>query len=196
RSAEVLADKEINDIQERLGRVQRPSWHRGPPKNLGNAEHSKLKAEQWKSSIKFDLPVALMHLWGQDRQKLAHSMVLLATVIHWRTLHVTSPHHAQQYTTYMRAYLKCTQEIFLCHSWHPNHHAALHIREFLYIYGPMHGWWMFPFERIISALQNMNTNYKIGECLVHNTERKEQYKQHYRRIRENNVGDILHSCES
>ncbi|KAG2148241.1 uncharacterized protein EDB93DRAFT_1085087 [Suillus bovinus] len=30
-------------------------------------------------------------------------------------------------------------------------------------YGPMHGWWMFPFERIIGALQKTNTNYKIGE---------------------------------
>jgi hypothetical protein len=27
----------------------------------------------------------------------------------------------------------------------------------------MHGWWMFPFERIIGALQKTNMNYKIGE---------------------------------
>ncbi|KAG2752860.1 hypothetical protein P692DRAFT_201693907, partial [Suillus brevipes Sb2] len=174
RSAEALTDKEINDIQEMIGRVRRPSWHRGPPKNLGDAEHGKLKAEQWKSSIEFDLPMALMHLWGpgraadgvehaSQREKLAHSTMLLATAIRWGTSHVTSTHHAQQYTTYMRAYLECIREIFPHHSWRPNHHAALHIREFLLRYGPMHGWWMFPFERIIGALQKTNTNYKIGE---------------------------------
>ncbi|KAG0707171.1 hypothetical protein DFH29DRAFT_797095 [Suillus ampliporus] len=153
RPAKVLGDREINNIQERLGRVRRPSWDCGPPKNLGDAEHGKLKAEQWKSSIEFDLPVALMHLWGprsaadgankhrSQRQKL-------------------------QYTTYMKAYLKCIQAIFPHHSWCPNHHAALHIPEFLLRYGPMHSWWMFLFERIIGALQKTNTNYKIGECMV------------------------------
>jgi hypothetical protein len=30
-------------------------------------------------------------------------------------------------------------------------------------YGPVHGWWMFPFERVIGALQKTNTNYKIGK---------------------------------
>jgi hypothetical protein len=133
--------------------------------------------------IEFDLPVALMHLWGagceadgaehrSQRQELVHSMMLLATVIHWGTSHVTSPHHAQQYTMYMKAYLECIREIFLHHLWHPNHHTALHIPKFLLRYGPMHGWWMFLFERIIGALQKTNTNYKIGECIVQNRERK------------------------
>jgi hypothetical protein len=118
RSAEVLADRKINDIQERLGKVQRPSWHCGPPENLGEMEYSKLKAEQWKLLIEFDLPVALMHLWGagceadgaehrSQRQKLVHSTMLLATAICWGTSHMMSPHHAQQYTMYMKAYLKC-----------------------------------------------------------------------------------------
>ncbi|KAG2065538.1 hypothetical protein BDR04DRAFT_1032543, partial [Suillus decipiens] len=67
------------------------------------------------------------------------------------------------YTRCMKAYLECIRGIFPHHSWRPNHHATLHICEFLLRYGPMHGWWMFPFERIIGALQKMNTNYKIGE---------------------------------
>ncbi|KIJ09587.1 hypothetical protein PAXINDRAFT_87272, partial [Paxillus involutus ATCC 200175] len=44
-----------------------------------------------------------------------------------------------------------------------NHHASLHMNEFLLRYGPMHGWWMFPFERIIGTLQKTNTNHKIGK---------------------------------
>ncbi|KIK34539.1 hypothetical protein CY34DRAFT_26833 [Suillus luteus UH-Slu-Lm8-n1] len=148
RSVEALMDKEMNDIQEMIGRVQRPSWHHGPPKNLGDTEHGKLKAEQWKSSIEFDLPMALMHLWGPGCHNAACDRTPLGNI---------------QYTTHTRAYPEHIQEIFPHHLWHPNCHAALHIRKFLLRYGPMHGWWMFPFERIIGALQKMNTNYKIGE---------------------------------
>jgi hypothetical protein len=91
-SGEVLTDVEIDQIQTELRSIKRPSWHCGPPKNLGEAEHGKLKAEQWQSAIEFDLPVTLTKLWGTDhtkpgdengkqRQKLAHSTMLLAMAI-------------------------------------------------------------------------------------------------------------------
>ncbi|KIK78949.1 hypothetical protein PAXRUDRAFT_162629 [Paxillus rubicundulus Ve08.2h10] len=62
----------------------------------------------------------------------------------------------------MKAYLECVKTIFPEISWQPNHHASLHLDEFLHMYGPMHGWWMFPFERVIGSLQKTNTNHKIG----------------------------------
>jgi hypothetical protein len=168
-SAEALTDREINAIQAELSGIIRPSWHHGPPKNLGDAEHGKLKAEQWRTAIEFDLPVTLVKLWGtkydgdERRPKLAHSTMLLAMAIQWGTSHVTSPHHTQQYGKYMNAYLECIRDVFPGHSFRPNHHACLHLHEFLLRYGPMHGWWMFPFERIIGGLQKTNTNHKIGE---------------------------------
>lgn len=94
-SGEALTDEEIDAIQAELNGIKRPSWHRGPPKNLGDAEHGKLKAEQWRSAIEFDLPVTLMKLWGagyagkERRQKLAHSTMLLAMAIRWGTSQVT-----------------------------------------------------------------------------------------------------------
>ncbi|KAF8837229.1 hypothetical protein BDN67DRAFT_877041, partial [Paxillus ammoniavirescens] len=137
--------------------IMRPTWHHGPPTNLGEVEHGKLKAEQWCLSIEFDLPVILYWLWGcgtasgePDEGKQG-------------TSHITSHHHAQQYMKYMKAYLTCLQDAFPGLSWRPNHHASLHMNEFLLRYGPMHRWWMFPFERIIGTLQKTNTNHKIGE---------------------------------
>ncbi|KAG2033320.1 hypothetical protein BDR03DRAFT_1014391 [Suillus americanus] len=65
-SAEVLTDKEINSIQAELRGIQPPSWYHGPPKNLSDAEHGKLKAEQWWSAIEFDLPVMLVNSGGQS----------------------------------------------------------------------------------------------------------------------------------
>ena len=172
KSWEPLSDDEINQIQKCLGTITRLTWHRGPPINLGDAAHGKLKAEQWRSSIEFDLPVTLYKMWGLDggddvqiarRKKLAHSTMLLAMAIRWGTSHVTSENHAMQYLKYMRDYVECVREIFPNIVWRPNHHAALHVHEFLLKYGPMHGWWMFPFERIIGKLQKTKTNHKMGE---------------------------------
>jgi hypothetical protein len=176
-SVEPLTNQEIDEVQVHLRSINRPTWNRGPPINLGDAEHGKLKAEQWRSMIEFDLPVILCRMWGpgnasaadsetsSHREQLAHTTMLLAMAIRWGTSHVTSEYHARQYKGYMRAYLEYLKKIFPELAWRPNHHAALHLDDFLRRYGPMHGWWMFPFERIIGCLQKTNTNHKIGQFL-------------------------------
>ena len=90
---EPLTDAEINEIQAHLRAIKRLTWNRGPPTNLGEAEHGKLKAEQWRSAIKFDLPMILHKMWGPRnspakasetslcREKLTHSTMLLAIAI-------------------------------------------------------------------------------------------------------------------
>ena len=109
RSQEPLTENEINDIQKCLGAITRPTWHRGPPINLSDAAHGKLKAEQWRSSIKFNLSATLFKKWGLDcdediqsarRKKLAYSTMLLAMVVRWGTSHITSENHATQYQLY------------------------------------------------------------------------------------------------
>ncbi|KAJ3888754.1 hypothetical protein F5879DRAFT_792806 [Lentinula edodes] len=44
----------------------------------------------------------------------------------------------------------------------PNIHAAVHIFDFLVLFGPVISWWCFPFERLIGALQKIKTNDHIG----------------------------------
>jgi hypothetical protein len=174
KPVEPLTNREIDEIQAHLRTIKWPTWNRGPPVNLGDAEHGKLKAEQWRSMVEFDLPVVLCKLWeagspspeddetSSRRKKLAHSTMLLAMAIWWGTSHVTSEYHMRQYKQYMKAYLECVKTIFPEIGWRPNHHASLHLDEFLRRYGPMHGWWMFPFERVIGSLQKTNMNHKIG----------------------------------
>ncbi|KIK78442.1 hypothetical protein PAXRUDRAFT_114952, partial [Paxillus rubicundulus Ve08.2h10] len=170
-----LTNWEIDKIQAHLCTIKWPTWNQGPPINLGDAEHGKLKAEQQQSMVEFDLPVVLCKLWeagspspkddkmSSQRKRLAHSTMLLAMVIQWGTSHVTSEYHMYQYKQYMKVYLKCVKTIFPEIGWQPNHHASFHLYKFLHRYGPMHGWWMFPFERAIGSLQKTNTNHKIGQ---------------------------------
>jgi hypothetical protein len=173
-----ITKQELERIRKDIKSIIRPSWHRAPPSNLGEAGHGKLKADQWRSCIEFDLPVSLAQMWlSRDasqqvdenvkrRQKLAESTMLLATAIQWATSHVTSKTHAEQYTKCMHAYLNCLRELYPNIALRPSHHASLHIGQFLLRFGPMHGWWMFPFERVIGNLQKTNTNHKLGESVA------------------------------
>lgn len=72
----------------------------------------------------------------------------------------------------MLEYLTTLRKIDPLSNLRPNHHEALHLPDFFNLYGPMHGWWMFVYERMIGLLQNTNTNFKIGEKCSTNKLRK------------------------
>ena len=99
----------------------------------------------------------------QRRRKLAQSTILLATAIRWATSYRTSQEHVDQFMSCMQGYLNSLKELYPRMRFRPNHHASLHTGLFLLRFGPMPGWWMFPFERNIGILQKINTNYKLGK---------------------------------
>lgn len=168
-----LTKQELKRIRSDIASTNRPSWQRAPPTNLGEAEHGKLKADQWRSCMEFDIPASLVQMWAREntnaddrkacrRQKLLESTMLLAKAVRWGTSHITSQKHVDQYMEYMEAYLQSLADLYPQMHFRPNHHAALHVGVFLLRFGPMHGWWMFPFERIIGNLQKIKTNHKLG----------------------------------
>ncbi|KIM80258.1 hypothetical protein PILCRDRAFT_52868, partial [Piloderma croceum F 1598] len=150
---DVIHSKELKHIQSFISQTTRPSWHMAPPNNLGEAKHGKLKADQWRSCIEFDVPAAMAQIWDFNKRGS----------IRWATLYCTSAHHASQYMVCLTAYLNILKDLYPNLAWRPNHHAALHIGPFLLNFGPMHGWWMFVYERIIGWLGKTNSNFKIGE---------------------------------
>jgi hypothetical protein len=169
----LIGQKELRQIQADISATTRPRWQSGPPPKFGTKAAGKLKADQWRSCIEFDIPISLVKLWsaaGQAegnvdddrRRKLLHSTMLLATAIRWVATHRTSTHHAAEYMRNMHAYLKSLRDLFPDRDLLPNHHNALYIGEMLLRFGPIYGWWMFPFERVIGLLQQINTNQKIG----------------------------------
>ena len=59
----VIGHKELHQIQKDIASTIRPGWQTGPPTNFGSPVHGKPKANQWRSSIEFDIPVSLVQLW-------------------------------------------------------------------------------------------------------------------------------------
>src|SRR6266851_1507335 len=79
------------------------------------------------------------------------------------TSHHVSAKHIEQYEKNMKDYLKTVKELWPSQHFHPNHINALLIGKYLHLYGPVQGWWMFPFKRVIGDLQRSSTNNKLGE---------------------------------
>lgn len=170
-----ITKAELQIIRKSISQTTRPSWHRGPPINIGAPGAGKLKADQWRSCIEFDLVVAVARLYSaetpkkrdssaaQRRYKLFETTMYLALAVRWGTSTITSPIHANKYAHYMRSYLENLLALYPERLLLPNHHAALHIPEFLLLFGPSPGWWMFPYERLIGRLQVINTNNKMGK---------------------------------
>lgn len=169
----MLHTEDLLQIQEDIMNTMRPTWQAGPPANFGSPAHGKLKADQWRTCIEFDLPVSLMKMWSTGladvpdelrlrRQQVVESTMLLSMAIRWATSHRTSARHAEAARRYMELYLRSLRDLCPNMDLHPVHHNALHLPDFLLRFGPIHGWWMFPFERLIGILQKVNNNYKIG----------------------------------
>ncbi|KAF9534443.1 hypothetical protein CPB83DRAFT_724911, partial [Crepidotus variabilis] len=114
------------------------SWMTSVPHNLGNTSHGKLKADQWRA--------------------LGTGLVITIA-----TLQTTTVEHAEAYLTHITAYLNGIRALFPKYKLHSNHHLAVHIYNFLKLFGPVHSWWTFPFECLIRALQCMPSNFIIGE---------------------------------
>lgn len=172
--AKVLTKDDVEAIQRDREQMLTPSWLSSIPP-YGEKGEGKLKADEWRVLATIYLPVTLIRLWTpqpgstnvdplQD-QMLKMTMHLLSAV----SLACGSTSTAEtrdQYLEEMRSYRKCLQELFPKYNCCPNHHNALHLHECMRLFGPVHGWWAFPYERTIGLLQKAHINYQPGEYIV------------------------------
>lgn len=149
-----------------------PSWLTPVPSKLGAPSHGKLKADQWRVLGSVYLPISLIRLWwstepGNARsercRKILDVTISLLSAVSIATSRVTSPRHADLYLQHMQAYLTGLKRLFPDFKFVPNQHMALHVQDYILLYGPVHSWWAFPFERMIGTLQRILTNYKEGK---------------------------------
>ncbi|KDR65231.1 hypothetical protein GALMADRAFT_46839, partial [Galerina marginata CBS 339.88] len=144
----------LSKIREEIAVTLRPVWQAALPENFGSPEHGKLKADQWRTALEFDIPVSLIRALAfrkptgninedaRFHQIVEHTLDL-AMALAWGLSRRTSEFHAQKYTYFMRRYLAGIQTLFPDYTLKPNHHYALHIPDILMLFGPLHGTWAF-----------------------------------------------------
>jgi hypothetical protein len=169
----VVTPEEMKEIWKDIRDTVKPSWVTSAPPNLGSASHGKLKADQWRAVGTIYLPLSLIRLWTQSKdidddraqrcKDILNVTMLLFSAIILASSQETSRAHAEQYLQHMSAYMEGVKKLFPDYKFRPNHHMAIHLPDYLIRYGPVHGWWTFPFERLIGMLQRTTTNCKIGE---------------------------------
>jgi hypothetical protein len=172
----VLTPKEMEGIWSDLRAMATPSWLSSVPKDIGSGNHGKPKADQWRVLGTTYLPVSLVRLWakvqeGDERsercRKILDITISLLSAVIIASSQTTGQPRATSYLQHMQAYLSGIQELFPEYKFHPNHHMSLHLHEYLMLFGPVHAWWTFPFERIIGLLQRISTSGKISKrCLI------------------------------
>lgn len=89
----------------------------------------------------------------------------LARPAFWTTPRQASEVHTKNYCHYFYRSLTGLKTLLLHIELVPNHHVGLHINEMLLQFGPMHGLWGFPFERIVGD-QRLNSKC-IGGASYH-----------------------------
>jgi len=173
----ILTVEEVAELRFDIEHMVTPAWLTSVPANLGEPRHGKLKSDQWQTLGTTYLPISLIHLWDRleddnnnsrswDCKKLLLVTLSLISAVIIASSHTTSSEKAGLYLTHMQAYLSGLRELFPQYKFLPNHNMALHLSEYLELYGPVHAWWTFPFERLIGLLQCIPTNFQDGKQSV------------------------------
>jgi len=171
----IFANDALEHIRHTIKTTITPSWVNSVPYNYGDARAGTIKADEWRTLSTLYIPLALISLWNDDDgSPVASNSYTLRVLDHTMALfqavgllcrYTMTPERAMCYRTLLKTWI---QDL---HAVHPatkkqkcrdNIHAALHIYDFLLLFGPVASWWTFPFERMIGALQKINTNDGIG----------------------------------
>ena len=155
-------------IHAELPLTELPSWVNPVPRNVRTKARGKLSADQWHIFCVINLPIVLVHLWGQRgtiyQRMLDNYMHLVTEVVVGGLLKMTEDAIAL-YENASLEYLRTARELYNI-TLTPNQHNSLHIPAFLRHFGPLHSIRTFFSERMNFLLQRQNTNLKFGESVV------------------------------
>ncbi|TFK45236.1 hypothetical protein OE88DRAFT_1640188 [Heliocybe sulcata] len=173
-SRKLVTQEVIQHIHNVIRETATPSWIDSVPYNFGEAAAGMLKADEWRTMTTIYLPIALVTLWGAGtqhatpqlatrcREVLDHTMGLFSAA--WLIcLRMTNLSCASRCRQYLADYIRNLRRLHRHAQFRTNHHMALHIYDFLLLFGPVHSWWCFPFERLVGWLQRQGHNHKFGE---------------------------------
>jgi hypothetical protein len=166
----------LSFIQRVIRDTETPSWLNSVPHNFGEAEAGTIKADEWRVLSTVYLPIALIALWGDDdgkppeghghlQQVLDHSMAFFQAITIAMRYSMTDE-LASKYRNLLKQWIDGLRTLFphisQATSTRTNIHVALHLHDFLHLFGPVISWWCFPFERLINTHQKTTTNDHIG----------------------------------
>lgn len=168
----------MNRIADVIRDADTPAWLPSVPHNFGHAAAGSLKADEWRTMATVYLPLVLISEWGEGsthvppslsssyRRALDHTMDLVCAI----TLACRRTMMKSRMDSYLGYILSWVGNLQLIHpeiKFRVNGHMAIHIYQFLKLFGPVRSWWCFPFERLIGHLQRLPSNNKFGNLFIY-----------------------------
>jgi hypothetical protein len=152
---------------------------RSVPKKFGAPSEGSLKADEWRTMATIYIPLAFISLWGENTprpsnkpqsptaadklKRLLHLSMLMVSAVRIACMYTMSLARATAYRACLGEFLALLPDILPNASFRDNDHMAMHIYDFLLLFGPIRSWWCFPFERLIGKLQRLPHNHKFGK---------------------------------
>lgn len=171
---ETASEKVLNYIKLVVKSTKKASWLSTVPSEFGESKTGTLKADEWRSYATIYLPIALVILWGRHSKHatesikesynihLNHTMSLVQALC-LACYRTTNSYRTHAMHTHLRNYLTDLPLIHAGSNPTTIQHMSLHLAKFMDLFGPVHSWWTYPFERLIGQLQHFPTNNKFGE---------------------------------
>lgn len=157
----------MQEIRRDMLTINRPSWQANGPRLPGEAKFGKFTAGQWRTFCLVNLPVTLVRLWGNagensvERKRLDNYMHLV-TAVKLASMDKLNEDRIKQYEYHMQQYLRGLRDLYPGSTISPYQHLSLHFGRHLRMFGPVHAWRCFPFERYNFILQSIPTNHRFG----------------------------------
>jgi hypothetical protein len=164
RESVVLGDVVLSEIWKDQERLELPSFVSPAPARFGSEARTP-SADQWRSIGCIHLVITLIRLWGFEGGRKAEMLtnyMHLITATHVANMRTTSKEDISDYMFHMKRYLAGFVGLYKEAKVQPTHHLCLHLGKLLDLFGPVHSWRTWGFERYNYTLQNIKTNRKFG----------------------------------
>jgi hypothetical protein len=161
----------LEHVRDVIDATDVPSWIPSVPREWGSASMGVPSADEWRTMATIYFPISLLSKWagleeasaeGKGRRQLLDltMCIVIATLLACKRSIDES--RRSTYLKYMSTYLHNFGSVVPHGKLKPNNHFSLHIYDFLNLWGPVHSWWCFPFERINGILQRIKISNVFG----------------------------------
>lgn len=154
-----VSESQFDIIQERVDSFIVPSDTGRIPHKIRSG-FSSFTADQWKNWVVYFSVIALRDILPDNEMKCWRYFVQACRVLQSKCI---TQEQIQLGNTFLIKFCRRTEHLFGKESVTPNMHMHCHLAACISDYGPLHGFWLFAFERYNGILGSMPNNNRSIE---------------------------------
>ena len=145
----VLGAASLKEISDDQAHLELPLYVTARPRKLGSTEQH-MTADKQRSVVTIHLVITLIRIWGHEqgcKRVMLENYMHLVMALQIASMRTISGEDIERYTYHYKACLKGFVQLYKEVLVHPNNHMCLHLGMFLCLFGPVHSWRSWVFER-------------------------------------------------